>query len=91
MNAKPNYNDWHINVYPKSAGDFGFGSISSVEYTENEAKILQSDMQDSISRHTDEVRHTSVEYDSWLCGECGNAQSTKEQANECCERIKEQL
>lgn len=31
-----NPNNWHIEVYPRSAGNFGYCSISSIKYNNRE-------------------------------------------------------
>lgn len=82
--AKQNPNDWHIEVYPRRAGDFGGISMSGIKYTEKEAENLQVDIQNEIRRHINGVANTSVVYDGWLCEECENEYSTKKEAEECC-------
>lgn len=66
-----NPNDWYIEVRPKRAGDFGFASISSIEYTEKEANDLAEEMMSDIKRHIDSVQGCSLVFNSWLCPICG--------------------
>lgn len=83
MNIKPDPNNWHLEIFPRSAGDFGSCSISSIQYDEREARDAQRDMENAINRHVDRVRHINVVYDGYLC-ECGNYFDNKQDAEECC-------
>lgn len=78
-----NPNDWHIEVYPKRAGDFGFCSISSIKYDTVGAENLASDMEDNINRHVDGVSGCSMVYDSWICVECNVNFDTRKEAENC--------
>jgi rubrerythrin len=89
MKATPDPNGWHIEVYPRSAGDFGFASMSGIRRDAREAGYMQREMQEQIERHVDNLpsrgARTQVVYDSWSCGECGYSFSTKSLADECCD------
>ena len=78
-----NPNNWHIEVYPKRAGDFGFASLSSIKYDTKEAEDLARDMQDEIKRHVDRVAGCSMIYESWICPECENEFDTYKEAENC--------
>ncbi len=78
-----NPNDWHIEVYPKRAGDFGFCSISSVKYDAREAEVLADDIEEQINRHVDRVGHCRMIYDSYICLRCNTQYDTKKEAEEC--------
>ena len=81
MEAKPNYDSGYLRVEPKSAGDFGYVSISSIRY-ENDTHL--SDMVDEIKRHIDRVSSATISYDCYVCGKCGNGYDTKNEAENCC-------
>jgi hypothetical protein len=78
-----NPNNWHIEVYPRSAGNFGYYSISSIKYNTKEAENLASDMQDEIKRHTNDVSGTRMVYDSFICLKCENEFDTEKEAINC--------
>lgn len=80
-----NPNEWHIEVYPRSAGDFGCASISSIRYDKGEAEQLQKEIENSIKRHIDRVRFTNVVYDSFICLGCNAYGETKKECEENCE------
>lgn len=83
MSSKPNYNNWHIEVIPRQAGDFGFCSISSFKYTESQAKNLQSNIINNIKRHVDGIDSCNVIYESWFCDKCGEYYDDKKDAENC--------
>ena len=76
-------NNWHIEVYPKRAGDFGFCSMSSVKYDKKEAEDLAKEIEENIDRHIDGVQGCSMIYDGWTCPVCENYFDTKEEAKSC--------
>lgn len=78
-----NPNNWHIEVYPKRAGNYGSVSISSVKYDTKEAEDLARDMQYEIKRHINGVAGCSMIYESWICQECQNEFNTYEEAENC--------
>lgn len=84
MTTKPNYNNWHIEVTPKTAGDFGGISISSIEYDKKEAESLQQEIEVNILRHIDRVSHTRVVYESYICSGCDTDYETEKEADDCC-------
>ncbi len=78
-----NPNDWHIEVYPRRAGDFGYCSISSIKYSQKEAENLANDMISEIERHVDGVSGTRMIYESYICMKCGNQFENEKEALEC--------
>lgn len=78
-----NPNDWHIEVTPKRAGDFGSCSISSIQYDTKEAESLAKEMIDEIKRHVDRVSSCSMVYESWICPDCKDYFETYEEAKNC--------
>jgi len=83
MNAKNNENAWHIEVCPRSAGNYGGFSISGIEYSESEAVNLQNDIMHEIKRHVNDISQCNVVYDGFIC-ECGNEYETFIEAENCC-------
>ncbi len=47
--------NFRVVVYPRDAGDFGFGSITGCERKEDEAEALCKEIADQIRRHVDEL------------------------------------
>lgn len=78
-----NPNNWHIEVYPKRAGDFGFASISSIKYDSKEAEDLAREIEQEIKRHVSGVSSCQMIYESWICVECENEFDTKKEAENC--------
>ena len=83
MNAKPNYDLWHLKVTPRSKGNYGTFSIGSMHYDQREAEDLQAEMSEAIKRHIDHVHSVDVEYEEYLC-ECGRGHESERKAKECC-------
>ncbi len=84
MNAKGDPNNWHIEVYPRNAGNFGICSISGIYYDDNQCEILSRDIMDEIKRHVNDVQGTYLVFDSFLCTKCGNHFNTSKEAEDCC-------
>jgi len=83
MNIKPDPNNWHIEVYPRRAGQFSGCSISGMKYSDSEADRLQKDIMEQIRWHVDDINSSNVIYDGYVC-QCGNEYETKEEAENCC-------
>lgn len=84
MDAKPYYNSFYLQIYPRGAGDYGFASISGIEYDQEQAESLFEEMKDQIKRHVDSVRSVHMEFDTYLCGKCESDFDTRAEAEQCC-------
>ena len=66
--------DIHVEVWPKAAGDLGFGTITRVKRTEQEEFAICEEMAASIRRHTDDVASAVVVWSREdVCEHCGGA------------------
>lgn len=81
MKAKPVYDSGYLIVYPRAAGDFGWASISSIEY-DDDRHLLE--MKRQIERHVDNVQQARIAYDTWQCSKCGAQYETYDEAERCC-------
>lgn len=73
--------NFHVRVEPRSKGDFGFATISSIQYTPKEEEEACEEMVREIKRHVDRVGYIGVEYDAeQVCEFCG-AQWTEDDDN----------
>ncbi len=88
--------NFRIEVTPRSAGDFGFASVSGMQRSEAEAERLCEDIAEQIRRHVDELpsRHMSRQrgvYVMWdskpICSHCGSAWTEEGPYNGgCCDK-----
>jgi hypothetical protein len=77
-------NEWHIEITPRRAGNFGSCSISSIKYRPREAEELAIEMKEQIKRHVDNVSYISdIVYESFICTECDSNYETRESAENC--------
>lgn len=82
--AKADPNNWHIVVYPKSAGDLGGVYVSWIQHDERDAKGAQDRMVGDIRRHVDGVARVTIVH-SWLCPVCNLSHETKQGGEQCCQ------
>jgi hypothetical protein len=81
MKAKPYYNSGFLSVYPRSAGNYGFCSISGIEY-EDDSHL--EEMKEQIERHVDRVQNVYIEYEQYQCSKCEDIWNSEKEAEDCC-------
>lgn len=85
MNAKPNYDTGYLKVCPRSAGDFGFASFSGSHHKgDMHLKEFKSEIERHLGGYLGRSGGVDIEYELFICSECGNEYETKKEAEECC-------
>jgi len=89
MKAKANYDSGYLKVRSRTAGDFGFISVSSEYEDDSHLKELKNEIENHLRGYLGTSGGVSIEYDLWECGKCGCTYETRQEAEQCCLKGKE--